>query len=405
MTTKYQIVIAGGGAAGIAVAASLKQRQRGLRIAIVEPNQTHVYQPGQTLVGRGVMSLRQLKRPTASLLPSGVDWIQQSVAAFEPEQRQVRLDNDEVLEYEQLVVALGLELHIDAIAGLADTLGKNGVTSNYVTELADYTWQQVQALQSGKALFTQPPMPIKCAGAPQKAMYLSCDFWRRQGRLANIEVQFHNSGAAMFGVADFVPVLESYVRGYGAVPVFGSTLVRVDGANRKAWFAQADGTELEVAFDLLHVTPPQRAPAVVRNSPLANEAGWLEVDQYSLQHPRYANVFSLGDVSSAPNAKTAAAIRKQAPVVALNILALRKGQPFAVGYDGYGACPLTVEAGKVVLAEFGYGGKLLPSFPLSPTRPRRFYWWMKTTLFPWVYWNLMLKGREWWLKNQRPGQS
>ncbi|PTY35972.1 pyridine nucleotide-disulfide oxidoreductase [Saccharospirillum sp. MSK14-1] len=405
MTHHYQIVIAGGGAAGIAVAASLKQRQASLRIAVVEPNQTHVYQPGQTLVGRGVMRLKQLQRSTVSLLPKGVDWVQQRVAAFEPDQRQIRLDNDAVLHYEQLVVALGLELNLQAIEGLADTLGKNGVTSNYVTDIADYTWQQVQSLRSGKAIFTQPPMPIKCAGAPQKAMYLSCDYWQQQGRLGGIEVQFHNAGAALFGVAEFVPVLESYVRSYGAMPVFGSTLVRVDGPNRKAWFSQADGGEREVSFDLLHVTPPQRAPAVVRDSALANEAGWLDVDQYSLQHPRYANVFSLGDVCSAPNAKTAAAVRKQAPVVARNILAMRKGQSFPAVYNGYGACPLTVEAGKVVLAEFGYGGQLQPSFPLNPTRPRRFYWWMKTTLFPWVYWHLMLKGREWWLKYQRPDQT
>lgn len=404
MTHKYQIVIAGGGAAGIAVAASLKARQAGLSIVVVEPNQTHVYQPGQTLVGRGVMSIGQLQRPTASLLPKGIDWIQQSVASFQPEQHQLTLANGEVLEYEQLVVALGLELNIDGIEGLAETLGKNGVTSNYVTDIADYTWQQVQALQSGTAIFTQPPMPIKCAGAPQKAMYLSCDFWRRQARLANIDVQFHNSGAVMFGVADFVPVLESYVHGYGATPVFGSTLKRIDGANHKAWFAQGDGSELEVNFDFIHVTPPQRAPAVIRDSLLANEAGWLEVNQFTLQHPRFSDVFGLGDVTSAPNAKTAAAVRKQAPVVARNLLALRQGQSLDSGYSGYGACPLTVEVGKVVLAEFGYGGQLQPSFPLNPTRPRRLYWWMKTTLFPWVYWNLMLKGREWWLKRERPEQ-
>ncbi|WP_108125022.1 NAD(P)/FAD-dependent oxidoreductase [Saccharospirillum mangrovi] len=402
MTRKYQVVIAGGGAAGIAVAASLKQRQADLRIAIVEPRQTHIYQPGQTLVGRGVMTLPQLQRPTAKLLPKGVDWLEHRIAAFEPEHNAVRLDNQERLEYDQLVVALGLELNIEAIEGLAETLGQNGVTSNYVTELAEYTWQQVQRLGSGKAIFTQPPMPIKCAGAPQKAMYLSCDYWKKQGCLNDIRVEFHNAGAVLFGVADFVPVLESYVRDYGARLMFSSTLVRVDGPNHKAWFAQSEGGELEVEFDLLHVTPPQRAPQVVRDSVLANEAGWLEVNQNTLQHPRFANVFALGDVASAPNAKTAAAIRKQAPVVARNLLAVRQGQAINSGYSGYGACPLTVEAGKVVLAEFGYGGVLQPSFPLNPRRPRRFYWWMKTTLFPWVYWNLMLKGREWWLKHERP---
>jgi sulfide:quinone oxidoreductase len=203
----YQIVIAGGGAAGISVAASLKQRDSSLTIAIIEPSETHVYQPGQTLVGRGVMTLEQLKRPTRSFIPSHVDWIKATVTEFKPGSNEVILDNGDSLGYEQLVVSLGLKLDLDRIEGLSQTLGKNGVTSNYVTELSSYTWEQVQKLRGGRALFTQPPMPIKCAGAPQKAMYLSCDYWKKQNRLSSIEVEFNNTGAVMFGVADFVPVL------------------------------------------------------------------------------------------------------------------------------------------------------------------------------------------------------
>lgn len=405
MSQEYHIVIVGGGAAGIAMAASLTHRDASLRMAVVEPNDTHVYQPGQTLVGRGVMTLEQLKRPTRTLLPSGVDWIKASVASFDPDRKQVQLDDGQTLGYEQLVVALGLSLNLDAVEGLAETLGKNGVTSNYVTELSHYTWEQTQLMTSGKAIFTQPPMPIKCAGAPQKAMYLSCDYWRSHARLNNIQVEFHNAGAALFGVADFVPVLERYVSRYGAKARFGSNLIKVDGPNRTAWFEQSDGTVQETHFNFLHVSPPQCAPKVVRDSVLANEAGWLEVDPSTLQHVRYPDVFGLGDVISAPNAKTAAAVRKQAPVAARNLLAVRQGLPLPSGYDGYGACPLTVESGKVVLAEFGYGGKLLPSFPLKPSQPRALYWWMKTTLFPWVYWHLMLKGREWMTQSKPSSPS
>lgn len=396
--TTYQILIAGGGAAGISVAASLKKRDASLNIGIIEPSETHVYQPGQTLVGRGVMSLEQLKRPTQSFIPSGVDWIKASVTEFKPDTNEVALDNGTSLAYEHLVVCLGLKLDLDGIEGLAETLGQNGVTSNYLTELSAYTWGQVQQLKSGRALFTQPPMPIKCAGAPQKAMYLSCDYWLKEKRLSGVDVEFHNAGAVMFGVADFVPVLESYVKKYDVKTCFGSTLVKVDGPARKAWFKQGDGSVEETTFDLLHVTPPQCAPDVVASSPLANEAGWVDVDQKTLQHTRFANVFSLGDVCSAPNAKTAAAVRKQVPIVADNLLAAKKQQAMPGVYDGYGACPLTVEVGKVVLAEFGYGGSLKPSFPLDPTVPRSLYWWMKTTGFPWVYWNLMMRGKEWMVK-------
>jgi len=242
-------------------------------------------------------------------------------------------------------------------------------------------------------------MPIKCAGAPQKAMYLSCDHWQRNQNLDNIDVEFNTAGAVLFGVADFVPPLMEYVNRYHAKLAFNSNLVSVDGANKTACFEIKDGNgnvqRVEKSFDMLHVTPPQMAPDFLRNSPLADANGFCEVDQKTLQHPRYSNIFSLGDACSSPNAKTAAAIRKQIVVVAENMLAEKEGRDLTTIYDGYGACPLTVENGKVILAEFGFGGKLLPSLPLKATNPSRIAWLLKAKFFPWLYWNGMLKGREW----------
>jgi sulfide:quinone oxidoreductase len=190
-----------------------------------------------------------------------------------------------------------------------------------------------------------------------------------------------------------------YIKRYNANLSFNSTLVEVDGPNKTAWFnvKDVDGNVSKVAktFDMLHVVPPQIAPDFIKKSPLANEGGWVEVDQTTLQHPRFPNIFSLGDVCSSPNAKTAAAARKQMVVVATNLIALMNKQPMPAKYDGYGSCPLTVEKGKVILAEFGFGGKLLPSFPWDTTKPRRSAWVLKKYLLPWLYWNCMLKGREW----------
>lgn len=335
----------------------------------------------------------------ARVMTKGVTWIHAAAAAFEPEQSAVVLEDGERVRYRALVACPGIKLNWQAIAGLEETLGRNGVTSNYRFEMAPYTWELVQALRGGRALFTQPPMPIKCAGAPQKAMYLSCDHWLRQGVLKDIAVEFNNAGGVLFGVKDYVPTLMRYVERYNAQLAFNSTLKAVDGPGRKAWFdvKQPDGAvaTVEKDFDMLHVVPPQTAPDFVRQSALADAAGWIEVSPETLQHPRYGNVFGLGDACSAPNAKTAAAVRKQAPVVAENVLAVLDGKGARAIYDGYGSCPLTVERGKVVLAEFGYGGKLLPTFPLDSTRPRRSAWVLKANLLPWLYWEMLLKGREW----------
>ncbi|MDQ9169654.1 TIGR01244 family sulfur transferase [Oxalobacteraceae bacterium R-40] len=402
---EHDIVIIGGGAAGIATASSLLSRVPDLDIAIIDPADVHYYQPGWTLVGGGAFNINNTVRTMGSLIPRGTHWIKAAVAAFEPDRNAVILEGCRVVRYKQLIVCPGLKLDWHAIEGLPETLGQNGVTSNYQYHLAPYTWELVRALRSGRALFTQPPMPIKCAGAPQKAMYLSSDHWRRTNVLDKIDVQFFNAGAALFGVADYVPALMEYVKAYDIQLKFQHTLTAIDGPARTATFIRtgADGSKETVkeSFDMIHVVPPQKAPDFIRVSPLADSAGWVNIDPATMRHKAYANIHALGDAGNSPNAKTAAAARAQAPVVVHNVLAALGKMKGEARYNGYGSCPLTVERGKIVLAEFAYGGKLAPSFPkwlLDGTRPSRLAWLLKERILPPLYWEGMLKGREWMVK-------
>tara|TARA_R110000868_G_scaffold58122_2_gene179368 strand:- start:17882 stop:19564 length:1683 start_codon:yes stop_codon:yes gene_type:complete len=398
----YDIVIVGGGAAGIAVASSLKTRRSDLEIALIDPADIHYYQPGWTMVGGGIFDASTTAKTMGSLIPKGVTWIKSAVAAFEPGDDAVILDGCRVVKYKRLIVCPGLKLDWHKVDGLVDTLGRNGVTSNYRYDLAPYTWELVRGMREGKAVFTQPPMPIKCAGAPQKAMYLSADHWRRQGVLDQMDIGFYNAGGVLFGVKDYVPALESYVERYGAKLNFFHNLVAIDGPAKKAWFdviePEKEVRRISTDFDMIHVCPPQTAPDFIRVSPLADAGGWIDVDQSSLRHKTHTNIWSLGDVMNAPNAKTAAAARMQAPVVAANLIADIEGKSPVAQYDGYGSCPLTVERGKIVLAEFGYGGALKPSFPtwlIDGTKPSRLAWLLKEKLLPPIYWKAMLRGKEW----------
>ncbi|MDU8545927.1 FAD/NAD(P)-binding oxidoreductase [Pseudomonas syringae group sp. J248-6] len=407
-TTSCQILIVGGGAAGIATAASLLARDAALQITLVDPADTHYYQPGWTMVGAGIFTPQSTARSMASLIPKGVQWIKAAVATFEPQHNTLTLADGRMLAYQQLVVCPGLKLDWAAIDGLVETLGANGVTSNYRYDLAPYTWKLVQGLKQGRALFTQPPMPIKCAGAPQKAMYLSCDHWLKTGRLAQINTQFFNAGGVLFGVADYVPALMKYIERYAIDLKFSHRLVAVDGPGKRATFVrtQADGSSetVEHSFEMLHVVPPQIAPDFIRSSPLADAAGWVDVDPATLRHRQFANVHGLGDATNTSNAKTAAAARKQAPVVANNVLVALGRRSESAVYDGYGSCPLTVEKGRIVLAEFTYGGKVAPSFPrwlLDGRQPTRLAWWLKERVLPALYWHGMLKGREWLAKPEK----
>ena len=402
-SSHHQILIIGGGAAGITVAASLLRRQSGhkLDIGIVEPSEHHYYQPAFTLVGAGTYSLAKTRRSEQSLVPPGATWLKDEAVGFDPGANSVSLASGDAVSYDYLVVCPGLELNWEKIDGLIDTLGRNGVCSNYSAEHVEYTWHCLKELGSGAtALFTQAPLPFKCPGAPQKIAYLAANHLQRKGILDDCDVRFLTHGPALFAVPLFAAELDKVAARWGIDVHFQTNLVAVNGDAKQATFeisgGDRQGERVTMDFDMLHATPYQSPPAVVKDSALANEGGWVDVHQHTLQHNKYPNVFGLGDAGSTPNSKTAAAVRKQAPVVVGNLLRLIDGGSLQEeGYDGYGSCPLTTAYGKVILAEFTYGGKVTPTFPLDPRKERASMWWVKKTGLPVMYWDYMLKGYEW----------
>lgn len=393
---QHTVVIIGGGTGGISTAALLRRKSPQLDIALIDPAEYHYYQPAWTLVGGGAYAAEKTQRKLSSLLPKGVKHIAQSVAKLLPEDNQVELADGTKVGYKQLVVAAGIQINWGAIKGLEESLGKNGVSSNYRYDLAPYTWELVKNFKGGKAIFTQPAGAVKCPGAPQKALYLSADYFKKQGVKADVE--FRSGAASIFGVPFYAKALNKIIASYHAATHYNQQLVEVRGEEKIAVFEhQADGETVreEVAYDLLHVVPPQGAPDFIANSPLAAaEGGWLDVDQSTLRHKKFANVFGIGDCTTTPNSKTAAAIKSQAPIVVGNLLQALANQGLEHHYDGYAACPITTENGKVLLAEFTYGGNVAPSFAADPRVPRGFYWWLKRSFIPAFYWHGLLKGRD-----------
>jgi sulfide:quinone oxidoreductase len=406
MAGHHKILIIGGGAAGITVAASMARRGVPARdIAIVEPSDTHYYQPAFTLVGAGVYDLAKTRRSTDSLIPPGVTRIRASATAFAPDSNSVELSTGDKTTYDYLVVCIGLKLDWDKVEGLAAALGHDGVCSNYSPTHVTYTWDCIKALKpGGRAVFTQPPLPFKCPGAPQKIVYLTVDNLRRRGIRERVEIEYYVHAPVIFGVPFFARQLAKIAEACGVKVFYQHNLVALDAKAKTAVFEIAGGDKqgqrINVPYDMLHVSPPQSPPDAIKSSPLANAAGWVEVNQNSMQHVRYANIFSLGDVASSPNSKTAAAVRKQAPVVVQNILRLMRGAAVENGYDGYASCPLTTANGKAIIAEFVYGGKVTPTLPLlDPGKQRWLSWWIKTSFLPVLYWSYMLKGHEWFPKH------
>jgi sulfide:quinone oxidoreductase len=418
MSKHYNVVVIGAGTGGIMTAAQLKNEKKSLSIAIIDPAQTHYYQPAWTLVGAGTFDYKKTGRPMQSVIPAGCDWIQDAVTTIDAEGNRVATQNSGSISYDYLVAAPGIQLDVDGIPGLKEGLEKGVVCSNYTDPIK--VWENVQKFKGGNAIFTQPTTPIKCGGAPQKIMYLADDYWAKQGVKNNTKLVFATPGSVIFGVPEFAKTLTKVLqrKEIHFKPFYAIT--KIDVANKEVHFKNSkpgdngcivnegeglgerlDGDSTFVLpFDFLHLAPPQSAPDFIKNSPLSNgtPGGWIDVDINTLQHNKYPNVFALGDSAALPTAKTGAAIRKQAPVVTANLLAHMENTQFSdEQYEGYSSCPLVTGYGKMVLAEFKYNNErdsdpFLSKF-VDTTKENYSMWILKKYGLPYLYWNRMMKGK------------
>ncbi|KAK8144942.1 hypothetical protein G3M48_005105 [Beauveria asiatica] len=407
-TRSHRVVVVGGGSAGSNVSHQLLRSGRYKQgdIAVVDPAEWHHYQPGWTLVGGGLAHKNDFRLRQADIYDAKLRLYQNRVAEFEPRENHIVLENGDKLAYDQLVVCPGISTNYGQIKGLPEALADRGsnVSSIYSYDHCDKVFPEIQRLRGGRAIFTQPLGLIKCAGAPQKAMWLALDYWKRAGLLDSsssssssppIRISFATGLPGMFGVPKYSAKLAELAQERGVEPLFQHDLVEVHSDGR-ATFALPDGSRTTKSFDFLHASPKMGPHGFVARSPLADAAGLVSVDAATLRHTAYDNVWALGDAASLPTSKTAAAITAQAPVLVANLLGAEEGREPQATYDGYTSCPLITEYGKVLLAEFKYGPEPKETFGrllgVDQVEPRRAFYHLKKDFFPWVYRKFMVKG-------------
>ena len=423
MANHYQVLIVGGGNAGLSVATQLLQKRKHLKIGIIEPSEKHYYQPAWTLVGAGIFDINKTVRNEKNYIPKEATWIKEAVAEFNPTANKVVCNNGTEISYDYLIVCPGIQLDWNKIKGLKETLGKNNISSNYSFEHAPKTWEFIKNFKGGTAVFTNPATPIKCGGAPHKIMYLAVDYWRKKGILDKCDVHYVSGAGAIFAVPEYADTLKKVLENGNIKVHFNANVVAIDGATKTIEFETNDNpsnikqnlskldaacygineptegstvSRVNLKFDMCHAVPPQSAPDFIKNSPLRDSAhplGYVEIDKNTMQHTRFKNVFALGDCTNAPCSKTGAAIRKQAPVVVANVLSAIDNIALTAKYEGYSACPIPTQYGKLMLAEFDYTNKPTMTFPFDQTKPRWSMWILKTKLLPWLYWNKILTGK------------
>lgn len=391
----YKVVIVGGGSAGISVAARLAKGAPDLKgkILIVDPAKKHYYQPLWTLAGAGAVKKEVTVRDQQSLIPVGVELLQEAVTSIDADSNSLTTGNGTEIHYDFLVMAAGIQIDWDKIKGLKEAIGKDGVCSNYSYDYVDSTWESIQNFKGGNAIFTHPNTPIKCGGAPQKIMYLADDAFRKAGVRDKSQIIFASASDSVFAVKKYANTLEQVIARKGITTKYKMNLIEVDSANKLAVFENSGTGETEkIPYSMLHVVPPMSAPDFIAQSKLADAGGWVDVDSKTLQSKKYSNVFGVGDCANLPTSKTGAAIRKQAPVAAGNLLSYMKNQSLKLSYDGYTSCPLITGYNKLVLAEFLYENKPAETFPFDQSKERYSMYILKKNILPVMYWKGMLKG-------------
>ena len=400
--SRARVVIAGAGAAGLALASRLRRAMPNATITIIDAKKEHHFQPGFTLVGAGVWCPAQVTERNVDYMPQGVEWVEAAVAEFDPEANAVVTSTGQRIDYDFLMVATGLKLNYEAIEGMdVSLIGREGIASIYAgPEQARASAAAIDSFidAGGVGLFGRPAGEMKCAGAPLKITFITDDKARSRGRRGSVELIYNAHNPAVFSVAPVNDKVAEMFAGRDITVNYSHVLKAIDPGAKHATYATESG-DVTLDYDFIHVVPPMRAPDAVLASPLPWQEGalaadgWIEADKATLRHPRYPNVFAVGDIAGVPRGKTAASVKWQVPVVVDNLVAETAGRSPQAVYNGYTSCPMVTGIGKAMLIEFDYDGNLIPSFPfIDPLKELWVSWLIEEKGLLGAY-RAMLRGR------------
>ncbi len=387
----HEVVIVGGGNAGISLAARLI-RDGAQDVVLLESESTHRYRPLLNYVGAGEAKMSSLERPAATVMPDGCTWIQDEVVSVDTDGPSVLTRSGRRISATTLVICPGLEEDWDAIPGLEESYAAGWAGSTYVVETAPLVWPALRDLTGGRVVFSMPPEPAPCSATALKPLFMACDQWRRDGVLQNIDVHLVLPGPSPIGVPKADTILEKTIHSYGIKVLRDARVTHLD--DRRVTVTTPEGDHELDDITYAHVVPHYRTARWVAESDLAGEtdAGLADVDPFTLQHRRHPAIWSLGDVADLGIKPSGGALRKQVVVLSHNILA---SDPASFQrYDGYTVMPITVARHKLMLIEIDRDGRPAPTVSfLDLVQPRRLTWAVDRYALPLTYFKRILRGK------------
>lgn len=372
------IVILGGGVGGVVTANELQRRlKEQTRVVVVERDPVQSFAPSYLWVMTGDRKPQPITRDITRLERKGIEVIAGEARTIDLERRIVAVGDREI-GYDHLIVALGAELAPDAVPGLADA------HTYYSLAGAERLRDALATFEGGRVAVAVAAMPYKCPAAPYEGAMLLESYFHSRGLRHKVELAIYTPEPAPLPVAG--PALGEAVEGLLAHKGIGFHPRMELEAVQEGGLRFRDGSE--APFDLLVAVPPHRAPAVVRQAGLTDEAGWVPVDQHMLE-TAHEDVFAIGDVTRIPLPdgmalpKAGVFAHGQAEVVAKNIAARVLGQPARATFDGKGSCFLEAGGGVAGMAQ---GDFYADPRRISMRSPSRLWHWGKVAFERYWLW-------------------
>ncbi len=393
-----QLLILGGGTAGTMAANRLRKRldQGTWKITVVDQNDAHIYQPGNLFIPFGIYDPRDVVKPRKRFLSPGIDLVLGEIDRVFPEENRVLLAGERVLRYDYLIIATGASPRPDQTSGMADGEWRKSIHEFYTLEGATALAAKLADWDGGRLVVHIVDMPIKCPVAPLEFTFLADAFFAERGMRDRVEIVY----ATPLEGAFTKPVASRHLGAMLAerkVALEGDFMVERVDPDTKTLISY---DEREIPFDLLVTIPLNMGADYIARSRLGDDLNYVPVDKQTLLSKAHENIFAIGDASDIPASKAGSVAHFSVELFEDNFVSHVNGRPMTRLFDGHANCFIESGHGKGLLIDFNYttepltGKYPLPGIgPFSLLHESEVNHWGKL-MFRWLYWNLMLPGKD-----------